>query len=758
MNNHLPYPEEPKDTHEFSSVEISEQSQHRNLTQRQPQTIGATILAKELHTDSTDEEKPFMRVRYEVKYLVPRWLRGPYLENIFSRNPLSYAITRGDLDGISKLLLNPGLDVNALDGEFMTPLERACRHQHPQTEAIIKMLIEHGADINGSQGRESLLSRPVERGDIHMVNFLLSNGVDVNAHSTSDRAPLLMACENGHVDIVRILINKSADANTHTANGMSPLLMACKNGHVDVARILIRARADVNDCPAAKYDMCPLSAACRNGHVNIIKLLLDAGADVNGPGNLSFVHRPLQAACSLAQIEAIKLLLQAGVKIDSNDGLLALANACTSEDIETVKLLINAGVKINKEALGLLRSHHISLLSSAAGGQRLIQFTSDFERPEGEQKLTIDLLRYLIECGVDPCEDGSELPLTALQAAAIRGDTFVVDELIKLSADVNQQSRDGSTALQLASPNLKVMEILLGHGADVDTGTGACGFTALQKAAYFKHETAVQHLVNNFRASVNAPARLLSTLEAAIANPGGKVNEELKEKIARIVTFLLENSADCTPECLFFAICNGATGVVNILLEHKNFDEDVMTHALEVAVLEGQVHFVTLLIELSVRPSAVSAHVAARKGDTDMLGLLLAHGAASDGPPWNVPINPWIPLWRLSKCGDTLIDTAIQNGKLRAAAVLKEWDRNNRGKQKAVSRESIDDDIEETVWTPAAEELRQTEESEIQYHEMRAMVTMRIEPSDADCYSVAHCAHSAEELQFQTRRNVEFQL
>lgn len=90
-------------------------------------------------------------------------------------------------------------------------------------------------------------------------------------------------------------------------------------------------------------------------------------------------------------------------------------------------------------------------------------------------------------------EDYSEL-----MAAAHLGDVDGMQRIMERGANVNEQSRNGKTALLLASSrgHLKAVYLLIGRGAEVNMGDAA-GTTPLISAATNGHDKVVELLLKN---------------------------------------------------------------------------------------------------------------------------------------------------------------------------------------------------------------------------------------------------------------------
>ena len=127
------------------------------------------------------------------------------------------------------------------------------------------------------------------RGDIDIVELLVSAGADVNGAVIADGNPLIGAAARGHADVVRRLLFEGADPNGYVYRDETPLINAARQGHVQIAEILTRAGADVsltvetppND-PGGPY-RSPLSEAERNGRDDMVRWLTARGAEHRPP-------------------------------------------------------------------------------------------------------------------------------------------------------------------------------------------------------------------------------------------------------------------------------------------------------------------------------------------------------------------------------------------------------------------------------------------------------------------------------------------
>ncbi|KAJ7831653.1 hypothetical protein B0H13DRAFT_2371349 [Mycena leptocephala] len=120
-------------------------------------------------------------------------------------------------------------------------------------------------------------------GHFQMVKLLLEHGADINARQGWFGSALNAASFRGHELISRLLLDNGADVNLQNEKCGSPLQLACSVGHEKIIQVLLDSGADVSAL-GGRYGnalQAALHAASSGGSENIVQLLLDNGADVN---------------------------------------------------------------------------------------------------------------------------------------------------------------------------------------------------------------------------------------------------------------------------------------------------------------------------------------------------------------------------------------------------------------------------------------------------------------------------------------------
>lgn len=140
-------------------------------------------------------------------------------------------------------------------------------------------------------------------GGKNSAEFLLKNGLEINALGAAERTPLHAAVLADQTEMVRWLLRQGADPMAKDKEGFKPLMLAVREGkpgsvaelgaydrqELDPALLLaaLVGRADVIDAltnfGASVYarmedGRTPLMVAAENGHLAAVQLLLDLGA------------------------------------------------------------------------------------------------------------------------------------------------------------------------------------------------------------------------------------------------------------------------------------------------------------------------------------------------------------------------------------------------------------------------------------------------------------------------------------------------
>jgi ankyrin repeat protein len=419
-------------------------------------------------------------------------------KNDFGAFALSEAAMTGSAP-IIDALLRAGADADATNNEGETALMAVARTGHLEAA---KLLLAAGADVNLTEqwGGQSPLMWAAAQGQPDMIQFLLANGANPNAHGVVRNwerkvikeprpkdmnqggfTPLLYAAREGCVECAKQLVAGGADIDLPDPHRVSPLVMAIMNVHFDLAAYLIEAGADVNKWDL--YGRTPLYMAADmstlpvmgNGAMvvlpsmdattalDVAKLLLAKGADPNiqlkrrppyrnvpqdrgGDAILSMGATPLLRAARAGDVPMVDLLLQNGALVDlpSNQGVTPLMAAAGVE----FGLRVTRGR--NRTMDDVLATMQLLVDAGANVNARMVT------EPKGASAAHLLVIEQRLS---DFSYDyrGRQVPSaravphrTALHGAAMKGFDPIVEFLAAHGADLYAKDANGRTALDLA--------------------------------------------------------------------------------------------------------------------------------------------------------------------------------------------------------------------------------------------------------------------------------------------------------------------
>ncbi len=442
-----------------------------------------------------------------------RWDRNEVLKYVHPNfAPIHLAAKRGNVEEIKQALKNGvpvDLRVNNTGGRRAwrktTPLIWAAARGNSEA---VRVLIDVGADIEAQnvQGVNALMAasgaiRATSGNPLDCVRMLIEAGADCNAIDQQSNSPLFYSCGAGQDfdDLPKELLPKEFQLKdplkllrpnipTSIGNSYVEPVRVKRSRHGDAARLkaLIDAGANVN----AKSDYnnwTPLIAAATSADVSRIDLLLNAGAGIDHRAKTD--STAVMHAATSGSLAVFERLLNASRDVSGEDrdrnGRTILHRAAESSDDSKQKvrlILTHLDVDVNARTNSGYTPLTISLLRSGDAALLLLDSGADPKVNVDNVDSTIllaakngpaELLEKLLSIGSDPNERSkveNQLTVLMLAAGSRREPTKKVTMLLNAGANINGNSRDGTTALLLASRvgNMGAVEVLARRGADVN--------------------------------------------------------------------------------------------------------------------------------------------------------------------------------------------------------------------------------------------------------------------------------------------------
>ncbi|HEV2177636.1 MAG TPA: ankyrin repeat domain-containing protein [Terriglobia bacterium] len=335
-----------------------------------------------LNARGPEGSTPFM---YAVLYLDAATLEqllkkgaDPNLRNDAKATALMWAATSIEK---TRVLLAHGADVNARSDDARTPLMIAAGH--PGGTAIVKLLLNHGANPN-----------PTE-------------------NPLTENSPLIQAALAAAPESMQMLIDRGA--NVKDAGGPA-LAMAITTDCRKCVNLLVAKNLD-----KSAYTFALLGSASLSGDVDTIRLLLDHGANVNAVDRLGRTALMHAVVSDVMPLDGVKLLIERGADINAksqhvqsgDSGQTVLEIARLRGETPLVNLLEKSGATGAPRLVPVLSVQHTNTIQNAIQRSLPLLQRSD--------------ANFASKSGCISCHNNS---LAAMTVGLARKNRFGVDESI----------------------------------------------------------------------------------------------------------------------------------------------------------------------------------------------------------------------------------------------------------------------------------------------------------------------------------------
>jgi ankyrin repeat protein len=533
------------------------------------------------------------------------------------------AAAMGDLAKVEACLLaGIPIDTTRTNMGSETPLYLAAKKGHIH---ICQYLLERGADMNfqGGRGPKRTPLHAAAMGDDEDLTHLLLSQLEA-APQLKDRDHFTAAgcaAKNGSNKALSVFITKGlASQPGQDITRSTCLSIALYSGKLKTAELLINDTSlDLNkDYGSEGEPKLPLHIAARTGLVQIVQLLLFSGrVDINKTdlsGRLALHH-----ACESGHDSIVELLLPVSNDHDArnDNGATPLSYAAEKGHEVIVKLLPESGkVNINsKDNFDFTPLSYAAENGYIAIVKLLLESSKvnvDLEDQHGQSWLSLaaaredkTFVKLLLESGKVDADSKDQYGRTWLSYAAMRGDEAFVKLLLKSGkVDVNLKDNSKRTPLLYATEKgyVTIVKLLLENSKVDANSTDNSNRTPLFYAAVKGNEAIVRLLLES-----------------------GKVDTNLKDNSGWIP--------------LLYAIKKGHIAVIDLFLKNSKVNADSRDYSdrtpLLYAAVRGDEAVVKLLLDIGkVNADSRDKHgrtplsYAAERGHAAIVKLLLEDGKA----------------------------------------------------------------------------------------------------------------------------------
>ena len=226
-----------------------------------------------------------------------------------------------------------------------TPLFLAACCGHAKA---IKVLLDHGASMQGPPGMMTPVHAAAARGDIPSMQAFIRPGFDINARGCEERT-LLHDAVTGGVEMMRYILQLDGGrnlVNSRNSKGFTPLHSLADTNCTDQMlkmELLLQYGADIyirNNCGNTVAHSFVL---LRNREC--LKFLINAGFHLHTRGNSgrTILHTAIYSGKKLVkyilEIEGVETLLE----MKDDNGLMAMDYASRYDDLSKIKSMLEYG-------------------------------------------------------------------------------------------------------------------------------------------------------------------------------------------------------------------------------------------------------------------------------------------------------------------------------------------------------------------------------------------------------------------------------
>lgn len=448
------------------------------------ENYGASINAVDNNYNSVFKEAVSSGNKSLIEFLLGHEDLEIEQQNKLGGSAILEAIDQNDVDLVGKIvnkMIDKKINFNNRNHDGITPLYAAAKANN---NAIIKLLIDKGADVDGGSHYRNPIQVLTKNDNLEAIKLLERKGLKLLADRNNGNDLLTYAAEHNSVKILSYLISLTDDKKIY----IEALVKASKAGKFEAVKILVEAGADVN-MKNADGNTAIIYAGT---NVDVVNYLIDNKARVNS------LSKRLENALfiNFKDINALISLIDNGIYLNqrSDSGHYPLTEALSDSKFDVAKVLIERGADVNvTNNSGYTPLHHAIKNKNLEMVRLLVEYGADIfhEDQYGRNYITtaaqegcIEIIEFLTlkKVNINHQNDSGETPLMAVVRYKPDIIDGIINDMVKLGANIDIQDKSGLTAIMIAVKNrsANLVRDLLNNNCDYTLRDNA-GETAIEQ-------------------------------------------------------------------------------------------------------------------------------------------------------------------------------------------------------------------------------------------------------------------------------------